>query len=65
MLLNISFLDDLPNITAVLYLHVKESFGSSKLMSQAIYNLSNLTLNDQHNYITLYFEEIKVIKNKF
>lgn len=61
-MINFKFLDDLSELNIVIYLYVKESFGSSKALSQALYNLGNLTMNDQYNYVTLYFEEIKVEK---
>ncbi|CAF0839375.1 unnamed protein product [Brachionus calyciflorus] len=50
---------DFVNTSIAIYLHVKETFGSHKVVSQAIYNLSNVTKFDQYNYVTLYFEEIK------
>ncbi|RNA43653.1 synaptotagmin-16 isoform X4 [Brachionus plicatilis] len=50
---------DLAELSIAIILCVKESFGTSKPLSQALYNLGNLTLNDQYNYVTLYFEEFK------
>ena len=55
--------DELNKLYVRLRLYGKETFGSDKLISQAVYFLSNLTLNEQTNYITLYFEEAKVKKS--
>ena len=54
------FLEELSKLYVRLRLYGKETFGSDKIISQAIYFLSNLNLNEQYNYITLYFEEAKV-----
>ena len=46
--------------TIIVNLYGKETFGSDKLLCQAFYSLNSLSLNEQYNYITLYFEEFKV-----
>ena len=54
--------EDVENISIFITLCGKETFSSDNRISQAVYPLDTLELNDKFKYVTLHFEEYRDAK---